>query len=140
MPHLTFLGGAYFQLTTCAVCLFVGPACKVVKKRGDILLTAKAYNGRVILEFLAHRLRQLVESQHEVGDQRIPVAAACATPCFNRNDNDQSLIIASIEALSSTPCHLRTRLARFYGLMERGPRFLSHGCMLVQLLDYEPNS
>ena len=49
------------------------PWTQVVKKNGDVLLTAKAYNNRIILEWLACRLRDKMTMGHW-NDERLPVA------------------------------------------------------------------
>ena len=41
----------------CLCCLCI--SAKLFQKKGDILLVAKAYNSRVILEWLAHTLESV---------------------------------------------------------------------------------
>ena len=54
---------------------------KVLKKSGDILLAAKAYNNRIILEWLANCLRTSLDAG-AYADPRLPLAT-CAMwlPC-----------------------------------------------------------
>ena len=50
---------------------------EVKKKSGDILMTAKAYNGRCILEFLAFELENAIASGTYPNNQRLALAAVC---------------------------------------------------------------
>ncbi len=45
-------------------------ATKIVKKNDEILMTAKAYNNRVILEWLSHVLG---EAKAHLPDERVPI-------------------------------------------------------------------
>ena len=46
---------------------------KVIKKDNEILLTAKAYNGRCLLAWLAHAVQRASQLPHVVAkDNRIP--------------------------------------------------------------------
>ncbi|CAE7784621.1 unnamed protein product, partial [Symbiodinium sp. CCMP2456] len=51
----------------------------VLKKNGDVLLTAKAYNNRIILEWLASELRKAVDAGNWK-DKRLPLAARALHP------------------------------------------------------------
>lgn len=56
---------------------YTSPA-KVVKKNGQIMFTAKAFNGRVIVEWLAHCTSDLVQQQGAGADGRLALLASCA--------------------------------------------------------------
>lgn len=65
----------------CSVVLFLFAVVKstqVVKKDGSLLMTAKAFNGRCILEWLHHVLT-LIRAQGNYSDPRIPLACLCLT-------------------------------------------------------------
>ena len=47
---------------------------KVLKKTGDVLFTGKAYNNRVVCEWLACRLRNVMDAGGYF-DERLPLAA-----------------------------------------------------------------
>ena len=49
---------------------FLVSSHEVCKKSGDILFTGKAFNNRVVMEWLAHCLRQHVQQNYT--DERIP--------------------------------------------------------------------
>ena len=48
---------------------------KVVKKGGQIMLTAKAYNGRVIVEWLSRCLQDCAQNH---ADERLALLSSCA--------------------------------------------------------------
>ncbi|CAJ1452458.1 unnamed protein product, partial [Effrenium voratum] len=54
--------------------------CKVYKKDGSTMLTAKAYNGRIILQWLSACLSEAAQADHyRAQDDRLPLMACCAT-------------------------------------------------------------
>lgn len=67
----------------------------VVKKDGSLMMTAKAYNGRCILEWLHDAMRRAIANR-SFSDERTPLAYLCLNA-----------------------------MARVFGIMERGKRFLS---------------
>ena len=60
-----------------------------MKENGDVLLTAKAYNNRVIMEWLAVRLRDAM-THGSWQDERLPVAtrAMCLISIESSNPAD----------------------------------------------------
>ena len=68
----------HWHVVVCKTCWFVRAIivlAKVVKKGGQIMLTAKAYNGRVILEWLSRCLQDCAKN-HD--DERLALLSSCA--------------------------------------------------------------
>ena len=60
-----------------------GEPSEVIKKDGKTKMTCKAFNGRVITEWLASCLRSAAEGHCcRNADERIPLAAACMPLCW----------------------------------------------------------
>ena len=111
---------------------------KLIKKRtNDILLTCKAYNGRVVCEWLGACVRQAATVESNVAeDSRLPMCAVA-----QKLDWDWKMLFLwrtkhylphFISDLGNPygPCpspgsSLRTHMARLLGLMEQAPRFLT---------------
>ena len=79
-------GSMMMQMCTCEQQhrMIIPLYTQVVKKSGDILMTAKAFNGRVISEWLGECLRQHAGAG-AFADERIPLmAGAMILSCINR--------------------------------------------------------
>lgn len=53
-------------------------SAKVEKKNGQIIFTAKAFNGRVVLEWISRCMPDLARQNPD--DQRLALLASCAQP------------------------------------------------------------
>ena len=107
----------------------IHPCCvtaKIVKKHNEILMTAKAYNNRCILEWLAHVLGQ---ARVNAADDRISMMflammlAQTDRGCLCRKATNSCL-------RAVVPRHAfwqRNSMARFMGMLERAGRFLPLG-------------
>lgn len=71
--HVSFL--LELALTFAAI----APSCSGLQKTGEMLLTAKAYNGRCITEWLAFELLEASRDQ-PLADHRIPAMCICVFP------------------------------------------------------------
>ena len=93
---------------------------KVVKQDGEVCMTCKAWNGRLLSEFLAHELNQ----HHNDAEPRWIAARVCMLLGFSESVNNCH---GSMTRLARISLGLRNSLARFHGLMEKSPRFLILG-------------
>lgn len=121
-------------------------AHEVVKQNNELMMTCKAYNGRVVTEWLADALSRC---HPRASDPRMVCAFMCV--CLD-NLIHVCLMFASAQCLHAClccacvcvhglllclresfdgNCILRNALARFFGLMERYPRFLILGVTLL---------
>ena len=103
---------------------------EVIKKDGEVKLTAKAFNGRCILEWVAKVSREAAPQYP--GVERLQLQAVCMTLVFNIN-----MLVGCVFAQEAR--HVRTSLARFLTLAESSPRFLPSGCICV-LTDHPRSS
>ena len=114
---------------------------QVKKKSGYILLTSKAYNARLLTEWLAFCLNDAAKKPRQFVDDRLPLLASCETlvskfkiysgPAFafemhgSHRTRVYVYIISSVRGLTGVLLDLRTNLARFFGLSERAGRVLT---------------
>ena len=67
--------GALVSRLSLAVWCFVVCFFEVKKQNGEIKMNIKAYNGRCVVEWLAHSLRSAASQPGTYNDERLPLAA-----------------------------------------------------------------
>lgn len=87
---------------------------EILKSDTEAMMTCKAYNGRVITEWLAFELVQALHGGLG-GNEEVRWCCIALTPGWEI-------------VLRGPP---RNALARFFGLMERAGRYLSFGSRLI---------
>lgn len=126
-----FLSGLSLLVLYVNVCVhkLIHPCCvtaKIVKKHNEILMTAKAYNNRCILEWLAHVLGQ---ARVNAADDRISMMFLAMM--LAQTDRGCLCWKATNSCLRAVvPRHAfwqRNSMARFMGMLERAGRFLPLG-------------
>ena len=71
--HIFFLGLAGGELCTCALL-----SAKLYQKNGDVMLVCKAYNGRVVTQWLSESIAAISDQDHpNHTDDRIAPIALC---------------------------------------------------------------
>ena len=96
---------------------------EVVKKGGEILMTAKAYNNRCIQLWLSSALRVAAERYPLV--ERLAEMSVCMLPGCGWVDAALPAMFILPPCARDAP---RTSLARFMHLAEAAPRFLPCVC------------
>ena len=100
----------------------------VIKKMHGAYLSAKAYNGRVILEWLAEISRDY--AANNPADTHVSVQAAALKLGSLHDFDSSSYDVCKCDLIYSIahPSHaMRTSFARWFGLCERAGRFLTRG-------------
>lgn len=70
----TYFDIVSFSLVNCVSYFIIVIPAQVIKKGGEILLTAKAYNNRCIMEWLRDVMQRAYQQS---GDPRMPLAYLC---------------------------------------------------------------
>ena len=61
--------------------LLLSRAAKLYQKNGDVLFNAKAWNGRVVMQWLASAARTAsLNAFYVAADERLPIVALCMPP------------------------------------------------------------
>ena len=107
----------------------IDPYCvtaKILKKRNEILMTAKAYNNRCILEWLAHVLGQA--RVNAVDDRISMMFLAMMLAQTERISLCRKATNSCLRAVvPRRTLWQRNSMARFMGMLERAGRFLPLG-------------